>query len=168
MISWADGSCRDLSGARSRTSSHSSGSPPAARRSSGDQKPRLLNSNKDMREMKRVAVFTAVAVVAMACLGSTDATAGDRRAGSVAAGIVGGLAVVSVLESTCMGPTARVILPCTCSNTKLVQDHAPLHSAFPNKCQNSSCYSCRVSETQSSSHCDWGATGQRLTLCLGA
>jgi hypothetical protein len=61
-----------------------------------------------MREMKRVAVFTAVAVVAMACLGSTDATAGDRRAGSVAAGIVGGLAVGALLGSTMSARAAPV------------------------------------------------------------
>ncbi len=58
--------------------------------------------------MKRVAAFTAVAAVAMACLGSTEATAGGRRAGAVAAGIVGGLAVGALLGSTMSARAAPV------------------------------------------------------------
>ncbi|WP_342712969.1 hypothetical protein AAFG13_18975 [Bradyrhizobium sp. B124] len=50
--------------------------------------------------MKRVAVFATMAVIAVGCLGSTEATARGRRGDAVAVGIVGGLAVGALLGST--------------------------------------------------------------------
>ncbi|MHC2464725.1 hypothetical protein [Bradyrhizobium embrapense] len=50
--------------------------------------------------MKRVAVFAAMAVVAVGCLASSEATARGRRGDAVAVGIVGGLAVGALLGST--------------------------------------------------------------------
>ncbi|WP_342727077.1 MULTISPECIES: hypothetical protein [unclassified Bradyrhizobium] len=50
--------------------------------------------------MKRVAVFATMAVIAAGCLASTEATAGGRRGDAVALGIVGGLAVGTLLGST--------------------------------------------------------------------
>ncbi|MCC8981063.1 hypothetical protein [Bradyrhizobium acaciae] len=50
--------------------------------------------------MKRVAVVSAVAVIVMGSLASTEAAAGGRRGDAVAVGIVGGLAVGALLGST--------------------------------------------------------------------
>ncbi|PAY07556.1 hypothetical protein CK489_17610 [Bradyrhizobium sp. UFLA03-84] len=50
--------------------------------------------------MKRVAVVSAVVVIVMGSLASTEAAARSRRGDAVAVGIVGGLAVGALLGST--------------------------------------------------------------------